>query len=154
MPDEEDDDNLIDDPEDGKDKENVKKNNNMSLDMRKIVELLGISEDATAEQVMNELIKRLAVGEVQKHKLEIETILDKGLRSGKILPYQMEDMHTFAESNLEGFKAFINKAPQIVPTGKLDLVDTPNKGERNTKDICETLGLSMADYKKYSNIKL
>ena len=151
LPDEEDDNNLIDGSEDRKDKKNVKRG---ILDMRKIIELLKISEDATEEQVMNELIKRLTAGEVQGHKLEIETILDKGLRSGKILPYQMEDMRILAESNLEGFKAFINKAPQIVPIGKLDLVDAPNKGGKNTRDICETLGLSMADYEKYSNMEL
>lgn len=139
----------IPDEEDG---ENLEKSN--GIEMKAIIELLGLPEDATAEQVMQELTKRLPIGDAQAHKLEVENILDNGLRNGKILPYQMDDMRAFAEANPDGFKAFINKAPQIVPIGKLRLTDPPGKRDENAEGICETLGLSMEDYEKYNNMKI
>lgn len=123
------------------------------IDLQKLKELLGLPADATEEAVMNELIKRLSDNEVQAHKAEVENILDNGLRCGKILPYQINDMRAFAEADLDGFKTFISKAPQIVPVGKLKLTDPPGKCSVETKNICETLGLSMADYEKYSSME-
>ncbi|MDE6053945.1 MAG: phage protease, partial [Lachnospiraceae bacterium] len=100
------------------------------------------------------LLKSLSDNETQAHKAEVENILDNGLRNGKILPYQINDMRAFAEADLDGFKTFISKAPQIVPIGKLNLTDPPGKGSAEEKNICETLGLSMEDYEKYGSMKI
>ena len=63
-------------------------------------------------------------------------------------------MRAFAEADLDGFKTFISKAPQIVPIGKLNIIDPPGKNSTEEKSICENLGLSMADYEKYSNMEI
>ncbi len=119
-----------------------------------IKELLGLSEKSTWEEIMDALTKRLSASQTQAHKMEIENILNKGLQSGKILSYQIEDMRAFAQADLEGFKTFISKAPQIVPVGKLNIIDPPKKGCREAQDICETLGLSMSDYEKYNSMEI
>lgn len=124
------------------------------LDLQKLKELLGLPADVTEEAVMNGLIKKLTADETQAHKFEIENILDNGLRNGKILPCQMDDMRAFAEADLNGFKTFISKAPRIVPVGKLNIIDAPSKGSMEEKNICETLGLTVADYEKYSSMKI
>ncbi|MDE7205308.1 MAG: phage protease [Lachnospiraceae bacterium] len=124
------------------------------INLQKLREPLGLPADAADEEVMNALLKRLSDNETQAHKAEVENILDNGLRNGKILPYQINDMRAFAEADLDGFKTFISKAPQIVPIGKLNLTDPPGKGSAEEKNICETLGLSMEDYEKYGSMKI
>lgn len=124
------------------------------MDLQKLRELLGLPADVAEEAVMDELLKRLTSDETQAHKAEVEIILDNGIRNGKILPYQVDDMRAFAEADLNGFKTFINKAPRIVPIGKLNLIDPPGKSSAEEKNICETLGLSMADYEKYGSMKI
>lgn len=124
------------------------------MDLQKLKELLGLPADAAEDAVMDELLKRLTSDETQAHKAEVEIILDNGLRNGKILPYQVDDMRAFAEADLNGFKTFISKAPQIVPIGKLNLIDPPNKSSVEEENICETLGLSMEDYEKYGSMKI
>lgn len=124
------------------------------MDLQKLKELLGLPADAAEDAIMEELLKRLASDETQAHKAEVEIMLDNGLRNGKILPYQVDDMRAFAEADLNGFKTFISKAPRIVPIGKLNLIDPPNKSSAEEENICETLGLSMEDYEKYGSMKI
>lgn len=124
------------------------------MDMLKIKELLGLPARATDEEVMATLIERLSMVEKQAHKLEVDNALDNALRSGKITSYQLNDMRTFAEFDIEKFKAFINKAPQVVPIGKINFLDTPKRASGDAKDICKALGLSIGDYEKYSSIEI
>lgn len=119
-----------------------------------IKELLGLPAKSTWEEIIDALTKRLSADQTQAHKMEIENLLDKGLQSGKILSYQIDDMRTFAQADLDGFKTFINKAPQIVPLGKLNIIDPPKKGCGEAQSICETLGLSMSDYEKYGSMEI
>lgn len=119
-----------------------------------IKELLGLPAKSTWEEIIDALAKRLSADQTQAHRMEIENLLDKGLQSGKILSYQIEDMRAFAQADLDGFKAFINKAPQIVPLGKLNIIDPPKKGCGEAQSICETLGLSMSDYEKYGSMEI
>ena len=124
-----------------------------SMDMLKIKELLGLPAKATDEEVMATLIERLSIVEKQAHKLEVDNALDNALRSGKIMSCQLNDMRTFAEFDIEKFKAFINKAPQVVPMGKINFPDTPKRASGDAKDICKALGLSIGDYEKYNSIE-
>ncbi len=119
-----------------------------------IKELLGLPAKSTWEEIIDALTKRLSADQTQAHRMEIENLLDKGLQSGKILSYQIEDMRAFAQADLDGFKAFINKAPQIVPLGKLNIINPPRKGCGEAQSICETLGLSMSDYEKYGSMEV
>ena len=153
--DEDDENEMKSENDNGKTTDAVRHNNEgKGIDLQKLKELLGLPADAADEEVMNALIKRLSDNETQAHKVEVEAILDNGIRNGKILSYQVDDMRAFAEADLDGFKTFISKAPQIVPIGKLNIIDPPGKNSTEEKSICENLGLSMADYEKYSNMEI
>lgn len=156
--------NSMEIPDDGESENNEQKKDDSIIEGDKeaydakyalmIKELLGLPEKSTWEEIIDTLTKRLSADQTQAHKMEIENLLDKGLQSGKILSYQIEDMRAFAQADLDGFKAFINKAPQIVPLGKLNIIDPPKKGCGEAQSICETLGLSMLDYEKYSSMEI
>lgn len=52
----------------------------------------------------------------------------------------------------EGFKGFVDKAPVVVPQGKLDLKDAPAASNSDEVDIAilKNMGVSMEDVKKYN----
>ena len=56
----------------------------------------------------------------------------------------------YALSDKEGFKSFLDKAPVVVPQGRLDLKDAP-KSEQMEYDtaILKNCGISEEDVKKY-----
>ena len=53
---------------------------------------------------------------------------------------------------MEGFKGFVDKAPVVVPPGKLDLKDAPAASGSDEVDVAilKNMGVSMEDVKKYS----
>lgn len=125
------------------------------LDINKIKEMLGLPASATAEEIMNELDLQLKATEKQAHKFKIDSLIDSALKDGKILPYQKDDMRRYAEADFDGFNAYINKSPQIVPVGKMNLIDAPKNGsigyvDEETKKICSALDISVEDYQKYN----
>lgn len=54
--------------------------------------------------------------------------------------------------HMEGFKGFVDKAPVVVPQGKLDLKDAPAASNSDEVDVAilKNMGVSMEDVKKYN----
>lgn len=188
----------------------------VKMDLKKVIELLGLSEDATEEQVMEELIKRLSkpadgdgnedakkdeqdneqkevvansvilgllgldktaktedvagkimalkTGSLNKEK-EIEDIIKKmkerdaedavltAMKAGKVTAAQKDWAKAYALKDSEGFAAFVDKAPVIVPMGKLDFIDAPKKKASEEVDalVLKATGISKEDIEKYAD---
>lgn len=75
------------------------------------------------------------------------------LKAGKITPAQKEWANSYAVADPQGFASFVDKAPQVVPLGEINLGDTKalkdDKLDEATLLACKQLGLSPDDVKKY-----
>jgi len=92
-----------------------------------------------------------------KQKLAIrerDELVAAALKAGKITPAQKEWAETYALNDAEGFKVFVAKAPQVVPTDQLDLVGDPKpKGEIPDDvqlQINKLCGVKEETWKKYN----
>ena len=142
-----------------------------SMDIKKLAELLGLSEDATEEQVVEALKVCLAenrsLKEAEKQPPE-NVVANKavcellGLKAGAaaedvtakiITPAQKEWAKSYALSDPKGFGSFVEKAPQIVPMDKIELDDVKalksDALDADTLLVCKQLGISPDDVKKY-----
>lgn len=76
------------------------------------------------------------------------------LKSGKITPAQKPWAKDYALDNPQGFAAFVEKAPQAVPMGAVELDDVKSlKGDvtdEATMLACKLAGVSMEDVAKYN----
>lgn len=85
-------------------------------------------------------------------KKDSEELVTKALKAGKISAAQKEWAEEYALKDPEGFKKFVEKAPQAVPMGELEMEDTKrNDGrlEETTMAVCKMLGVSKEDVEKY-----
>jgi len=76
----------------------------------------------------------------------------KALKSGKISAAQKEWAEEYALKDPEGFRKFVEKAPQAVPMGELDIEDSKRndgKVSETTMAVCKQLGVSKEDIEKY-----
>lgn len=85
-------------------------------------------------------------------KKDSEELVTKALKAGKISAAQKEWAEEYALKDPEGFKKFVEKAPQAVPMRELGMEDTKrNDGrlEETTMAVCKMLGVSKEDVEKY-----
>lgn len=79
-------------------------------------------------------------------------LVTKALKAGKISAAQKDWAEEYALKDPEGFKKFVEKAPQAVPVGELDIEDTKkdsSKVTETTMAVCKMLGVSKEDLEKY-----
>ena len=83
----------------------------------------------------------------------IEEAVELALKSGKITPAQRGWAKEYALKSPDGFKAFLEKAPQVVPMSEIAGGDAlALKGDEldeATMLVCKQLGISADDVKKY-----
>lgn len=188
-----------------------------TMDLKKLAALLGLSEDATEEQIMQAI--KTTIGEVEKlkdeaKKQEVEgdegntetvankvicgllgidskdaktedvaaaimalknpanfvpvnefnklierldkkdgdELVTKALKAGKISAAQKDWAEEYALKDPEGFKKFVEKAPQAVPMGEIELDDVKKDNGKlsdTTIAVCKMLGVSEEDLEKY-----
>jgi phage I-like protein len=85
-------------------------------------------------------------------KKDSEELVTKALKAGKISAAQKEWAEEYALKDPEGFKKFVEKAPQAVPMGELGMEDTKQSDgrlEETTMAVCKMLGVSKEDVEKY-----
>ena len=100
---------------------------------------------------------RVKALEEQLADRDAEQAVEMALKSGKITPAQRDWAKGYALKSPEGFKEFVDKAPQAVPLGEIaggdklalkgDQLDEP------TMLVCKQLGISEEDVKKYGIMK-
>ena len=126
--------------------------------------LLGVdSESAKTEDLAAAIMalknpaKHVPVTEFNKlkerlDKKDSEEIVMKALKNGKISSAQKEWAQEYALKDPEGFKKFVEKAPQAVPMGEIDFEEEKKedgKLEETTMKVCKMLGVSSEDLEKY-----
>lgn len=85
-------------------------------------------------------------------KKDGEELVTKALKAGKISAAQKEWAEEYALKDPEGFKKFVEKAPQAVPMGEIEIEDTKrndSKTSETTMAVCKMLGVSKEDLEKY-----
>ena len=83
----------------------------------------------------------------------MEEAVELALKSGKITPAQRGWAKGYALKSPDGFKEFLEKAPQAVPMSEIaggdPLALKGNKPDEATMLVCKQLGVSAEDVQKY-----
>ncbi len=124
-----------------------------------VLQLLGLKADAKTEDVAAAVMSLKAGSntdaEILALKKELQEraaddLVELALKDGKITAAQKEWAKTYALSDKNGFKSFMDKAPVVVPQGKLDLKDAPETKKTDfDMEILKNCGISEEDAKKY-----
>ena len=84
---------------------------------------------------------------------DAEEAVEMALKAGKITPAQREWAKGYALKNLEDFRGFVEKAPQVVPMGDVggseSLALKRDEVDEATLLVCKQLGISTEDVKQY-----
>lgn len=96
---------------------------------------------------------RVKALEEQLADRDAEEAVELALKSGKITPAQKGWAKDYALKSPEGFKSFLEKAPQVVPMSEVAGGETlalkGKKPDEATMLICKQLGVSAEDLEKY-----
>ena len=127
-----------------------------------ILSMLGLKADAKTEDVAASIMAlKAGAPDTQAELLALKQRMaerdadeevQKALKAGKITAAQSEWAKSYALKDMEGFKGFVDKAPAVVPQGKLDLKDAPAASNSDEVDVAilKNMGVSMEDVKKYN----
>ena len=133
---------------------------------KEVCELLGLEAGAKTADVAAAImaLKGGIIGDVDLNKkvraLEqtiatyyADEAVRMALKEGKITPAQKEWARSYALKDLDDFKAFVDKAPQVVPMGEVgggeSLALKSTEPDEATMLVCKQLGISAEDVKKY-----
>lgn len=124
-----------------------------------ILSLLGLKEDAKTEDIAASIMalrsggadaKELLTLKAELAKRDAQDMVQLALKEGKITAAQKEWAERYALSDTEGFKSFIEKAPVVVPQGKMELKDAPHDSNVDCDmAILKNCGLTKEDVEKY-----
>lgn len=127
-----------------------------------ILSMLGLKADAKTEDVAASIMAlkagnpdtqaELLALKQRMQERDADEAVQKVLKEGKITAAQSEWAKSYALKDMEGFKGFVDKAPVVVPQGRLDLKDAPAASGSDDVDVAilKNMGVSMEDVKKYS----
>lgn len=155
---------LVKASKDGKEGDNADEKKNVAEEAlvanSTILSLLDLKDNAKTEDVAAKIVALKNgndgyAGEFLALKQRIEEkdandAVTVALKEGKISSGQKEWAITYALKDPEGFKKFMEKAPQVVPTGKITFTDAPktySEGEVDLK-ILKNMGYADEEIKK------
>ena len=128
-----------------------------------ILGLLELPADSKTEDVTTKImaLKAGASQRYQEMKETLERLKQKeaddavmmALKAGKITAAQKDWAKEYALKDRKGFDSFVEKAPAVVPVGKLDTTEAPKNKEKVEVDefILKATGLSKEDLEKYAD---
>lgn len=126
-----------------------------------ILGLLGLPDSAKTEDVAGKIMALKAGADSQKQEIEdaLNRIRDRdaedavmtALKAGKITAAQKEWAKAYALKDRTGFDSFVEKAPVVVPVGKLKLKDAPKKPAGVDSLVLKATGMSKEDIEKYAD---
>ncbi len=124
-----------------------------------ILGALGLSAGAKTEEVTASIMQLKAGNTEDKAEIlrlkgllagkEVDDLVVKALKEGKISKAQQEWAKEYALKDQEGFKRFIEIAPAVVPMNKMDLKDAPKDDPDINMEVLKACGFSKEDYEKY-----
>lgn len=127
-----------------------------------ILSMLGLKEGAKTEDVAASIMAlktgtpdtqaELLALKQRMQERDADEEVQKALKAGKITAAQTGWAKSYALKDMDGFKGFVEKAPVVVPPGKLELKDAPAAQGSDEVDVAilKNMGVSMEDVKKYS----
>lgn len=129
-----------------------------------ILDLLELKVDAKVEDVTSKIMSLKADNsedgwktkyeelENRMNKKEADELVLKALKEGKISKDQKEWAEEYALKDKKSFEKFLEKAPQVVPMGEIQVANSTKKvdlDDETTLEICKSMGVSKADIEKY-----
>lgn len=126
-----------------------------------ILSMLGLKEGAKTEDVTASIMAlktgtpdtqaELLALKQRMQERDADEEVQKALKAGKITAAQSGWAKSYALKDMDGFKGFVEKAPVVVPPGKLELKDAPAAPGSDEVDVAilKNMGVSMEDVKKY-----
>lgn len=129
-----------------------------------ILDLLELKADAKVEDVTSKIMSLKADSaddgwktkyeelENRMNKKEADELVLKALKEGKISKDQKEWAEEYALKDKKSFEKFLEKAPQVVPMGEIQVANSTKKvdlDDETTLEICKSMGVSKADIEKY-----
>lgn len=126
-----------------------------------ILSMLGLKEGAKTEDVAASIMAlktgtpdtqaELLALKQRMQERDADEEVQKALKAGKITAAQSGWAKSYALKDMDGFKGFVEKAPVVVPPGKLELKDAPAAPDSDEVDVAilKNMGVSMEDVKKY-----
>ena len=126
-----------------------------------ILSMLGLKEGAKTEDVAASIMAlktgtpdtqaELLALKQRMQERDADEEVQKALKAGKITAAQTGWAKSYALTDMDGFKGFVEKAPVVVPPGKLELKDAPAAPGSDEVDVAilKNMGVSMEDVKKY-----
>ena len=114
------------------------------------IRALGVYTEIHPHDITLAELKALKQQNAQRDADEAVTL---ALKAGKITPAQKDWARSYALADPKGFGAFVEKAPQVVPMGEIDLgggvaLKSAAPDEATTL-VCKQLGVSQEDLEKY-----
>lgn len=127
---------------------------------KSVCELLGLKAGASTADVAASIVAlkggvdgRVKALEEKLADRDAEEAVELALKSGKITPAQRGWAKGYALKSPDGFKEFLEKAPQAVPMSEIAGGDAlalkGDKPDEATMLVCKQLGVSAEDVQKY-----
>lgn len=146
-----------------KDEQEPKQEDEEVVANKTILGLLGLKEDAKTEDVAASIMELKGGGtrffaqlqnlKEKMEKKEAEENVIAAMKEGKISAAQKEWAIEYALKDSAGFQKFIEKAPKVVPMGKLETIETSSNVELDEKAL-KNLGITKEDLEKYGNMEV
>lgn len=126
-----------------------------------ILGLLGLKENAKTEDVAGKIMALKAGADSQQQEItdalnrlknrEADEVVMNALKAGKITAAQKDWAKDYVLKDRKGFDAFIEKAPVVVPVGKLNLKDVPKRNVEVDSLVLKATGMTKEDIEKYAD---
>lgn len=126
-----------------------------------ILGLLGLQENAKTEDVAGKIMALKAGADSQQQEIadalnrlknrEADEVVMNALKTGKITAAQKDWAKDYVLKDRKGFDAFIEKAPVVVPVGKLNLKDAPKRNVEVDSLVLKATGMTKEDIEKYAD---
>ena len=129
-----------------------------------VLDALGLTNAASKSEIVAsihalkqrpgaDVLQEIASLKARAAERDRDELVASALAAGKITPAQKDWADEYALRDAEGFKLFIAKAPQVVPTGS-QIVLPGDKGHKGASDdaqveINKMMGIDEETYKKY-----
>lgn len=126
-----------------------------------ILGLLGLPDSAKTEDVAGKIMALKAGADSQMQEItdalnrikdhEAEEAVMTALKAGKITAAQKDWAKAYALKDRTGFDSFVEKAPAVVPVGKIPLKDAPRKSTGVDSLVLKATGMTKEDIEKYAD---
>lgn len=126
-----------------------------------VLTLLGLKEDAKTEEVCASIMSLKQSPEIVElkalkerlDKQDADQLVNEGLKTGKISAAQKTWAEAYALKDREGFKSYLELAPQIVPMGEININTETKKSVELDPIALKNMGVSKEDIEKYGGVE-